>query len=77
MRYLGKISYGLYIYHFPIIWFVMRIRDLGLSETQAKPLVFIIAFIATLAAASISYRFLERPLLNLKDRFFALKPGPL
>jgi len=77
MRYLGKISYGLYIYHFPIIWFVTRIRDFGLSETQAKPLVFIIAFIATLAAASISYHFLERPLLNLKDRFFALKPGPL
>ena len=25
MRYLGKISYGLYVYHYPIIWFVGRI----------------------------------------------------
>jgi peptidoglycan/LPS O-acetylase OafA/YrhL len=74
MRYLGKISYGLYIYHFPIIWFATRIRDLGLSETQAKPLIFIIAFIVTLTAASISYYLLEKSLLNLKDRFFALKP---
>ena len=77
MRYLGKISYGLYIYHFPVIWFSTRIRDLGLSERDAKPLVFVIAFIVTLLLASLSYRFLEKPLLNLKDRFFSLKPDSI
>jgi peptidoglycan/LPS O-acetylase OafA/YrhL len=74
MRYLGKISYGLYVYHFPIVWFVGRIRDFNLSETVAKPLTALIAFFATLIVASISYQALEKPLLNLKDRFFSLKP---
>lgn len=74
MRYLGKISYGLYVYHFSVIWFSSRIRDFGLSEAAAKPLTAIIAFIVTLGIASLSYRFMEKPLLNLKDRFFSLKP---
>jgi peptidoglycan/LPS O-acetylase OafA/YrhL len=74
MRYLGKISYGLYVYHFPIIWFSGRIRDLGLSEMAAKPLTAIIAFAATFGIASLSYHFMEKPLLDLKDRFFSLKP---
>lgn len=75
MRYLGKISYGLYVYHFPMIWFSARIRDLGLSEMAAKPLTALIAFIATLMVASLSFHLMEKPLLNLKDRFFSLKPG--
>jgi peptidoglycan/LPS O-acetylase OafA/YrhL len=74
MRYLGKISYGLYVYHFPVIWFSGRIRDLGLSEASARPLTAVIAFLVTLGMASLSYRFMEKPLLNLKDRFFSLKP---
>jgi len=74
MRYLGKISYGLYVYHFPIIWFSGRIRDFGLSETLAKPVTAILAFLVTLMIASISYHLIEKPILNLKDRFFALKP---
>jgi peptidoglycan/LPS O-acetylase OafA/YrhL len=74
MRYLGKISYGLYVYHFPIIWFSGRIRDLGLSEIFAKPLTAMLAFLATLILASISYYWIEKPILNLKDRFFSLKP---
>jgi peptidoglycan/LPS O-acetylase OafA/YrhL len=73
MRYLGKISYGLYVYHSPLIWFAGRIRDLGVPEPAAKPLTALIAFVATLLVASASYYLLERPVLNLKDRFFSLK----
>lgn len=77
VRYLGRISYGLYVYHFPVIWFSGRIRDLGITdESLAKPLTALIAFIATLAIASASYRFMEYPLLSLKERFFVLKPSP-
>jgi peptidoglycan/LPS O-acetylase OafA/YrhL len=76
LRYLGRISYGLYVYHFPIIWFALRIRDLGLQESLIKPLVAVITFVATLTIASISYSFMEKPLINLKDRFFSLKPNP-
>jgi len=76
LRYLGKISYGSYVYHFPIIWFASRIRDLGMADPYAKPAVTLISFLGTLLLASISYKYLEKPLLNLKDRFFGLKPEP-
>jgi len=74
LRYLGKISYGLYVYHFPIIWFAIRVRDLGVVDPYAKPVIALISFIGTLLVASLNYKYLEKPLLNLKDRFFALKP---
>ena len=73
MQYLGKISYGLYVYHFPIIWFSARVRDLGFAEPMAKVLTAVIAFVATLLIASASYHWMEKPLINLKDRFFSLK----
>jgi len=74
MKYLGKISYGLYVYHFPVIWFSSRVRDLvSIPESVAKPLTALISFIITLLLASMSYRFLEKPMLNLKERFFALR----
>lgn len=70
MRYLGRISYGLYVYHYPLIWFVGRIGDLGVNPSYLKPLTALLAFCASLAMASASYFLLERPALNLKDRFF-------
>jgi peptidoglycan/LPS O-acetylase OafA/YrhL len=73
LRYLGKISYGLYVYHFPIVWFSGRIADLDIAPPLMKPLTALIAFAATLLVASLSYHFMERPIINLKDRFFPLK----
>ena len=73
VRYLGKISYGLYVYHFPIVWFSGRIADLGVKEPLLKPLSALIAFAATLLLASLSYSLMEKPLLNLKERFFSIR----
>jgi len=72
IRYLGKISYGLYVYHLPIIWFVLDIEDLGIINKSAlKPIATVIAFFVTLLMASVSYHFMEKPLLNLKYQFFS------
>jgi peptidoglycan/LPS O-acetylase OafA/YrhL len=73
LSYLGKISYGLYIYHFAIIWFVRRIRDLDIAEPIAKPLTFVISAVLVYFVASISYKYFEKPILDLKDRFFPLR----
>ncbi len=43
-QYLGKISYGLYIYHFPMIWLVGLLREYGLPEESASPYIFILSF---------------------------------
>ncbi len=73
LRYLGKISYGLYIYHFPIVWFSVRILEMVIPDEFMKPASAVIAFLVTILIASLSFYLMERPITNLKDRFFALK----
>jgi peptidoglycan/LPS O-acetylase OafA/YrhL len=71
LRYLGKISYGLYVYHLPVIWFSVRVRDLeGMEATPRLPLYFL-AFVVTILISSISYHIFEAPLIRLKDRVAA------
>jgi peptidoglycan/LPS O-acetylase OafA/YrhL len=64
LRYTGKISYGLYLYHWPIF-------ILGESLKIHLPFhLYAAALIALIyAAAVISYEFVEKPFLRLKDRF--------
>lgn len=72
LRYLGKISYGMYVYHLTLIWFVWNLVD---ERTQGGTeyywIKLVIALFATILVSTLSYYFLERPTLNLKDRFFA------
>jgi len=71
LRAIGTISYGMYLLHM-IVMNVAR-RVVGLTHLDAprlEPLlVFALALPLTIAAASLSYRFLEQPFLRLKDRF--------
>jgi peptidoglycan/LPS O-acetylase OafA/YrhL len=73
VRYLGRISYGLYVYHQPITWFAFEVRELGLDAGTTQLVAAIIAFFGTLLVASASYHFMEKPILNLKDRFFPIR----
>lgn len=70
LKYIGKISYGLYVYHYGVIWFMLRMRDLGMREEFVKPLSAIAGFLITFILASLTYRFIEIPFLQLKDKFF-------
>jgi peptidoglycan/LPS O-acetylase OafA/YrhL len=74
---LGKISYGLYVYHMGTIYLIYRSLGplLKFSPPWAKFSLMLLEFAATFMLASLSYRFLERPLLNLKDKYFALPKG--
>jgi peptidoglycan/LPS O-acetylase OafA/YrhL len=61
LRWTGRISYGLYLWHMPIIL---------LSADIANPwLRNLTAITGTFAVASLSYYFLELPFLRLKGRF--------
>jgi peptidoglycan/LPS O-acetylase OafA/YrhL len=60
--YLGSISYGVYLWHDPLLHFVENFSERWYFRI---PVVFIVAPII----AAISYRYLERPALALKHRF--------
>lgn len=67
--YLGRISYGLYVFHILgllISDYAVTHQTSSLSR-YAFRLLFALA--ATIAMAAISYRWLETPFLNLKQRF--------
>ena len=62
--YLGKISFGLYVFHVAAIRLVQVV-----SPSLTGPLVLVIAFALTVAAAALSYKYLESPFLRMKNRF--------
>ena len=77
MKYLGKISYGLYVYHFSLIYFISRIQDLiSVTPDQAQLMTAVLSFPASVLMASLTYKFLEKPVLSLKDKYFSL-PRPV
>ena len=67
LAYLGKISYGLYVYHFFAIYSASALVKSGLPGLWRVhgPLAFGI----TVALAALSWRFLESPINSLKKRF--------
>lgn len=77
LAYIGKISYGLYVYHLGIIFLIYRLLgpSINLPPPWTKFTLALVEFAATFVAASLSYRFLEKPFLNFKDKYFALPKG--
>lgn len=63
LLYVGRISYGLYLWHFVVFWLVRQNVDF---HPYAR---WLLQVAASLVVAAISYRYLERPFLRLKDRF--------
>lgn len=61
--YLGAISYSLYLWHWPVLAFL---RNLTSAELPAAGAIGAVA--VTLALASLSYHFVERPFLSDRAR---------
>ena len=66
--YLGQISYGLYLYHKPIPFFV-NIALIKLGAHVNAFLLFCISLILTVGIAHLSFSIMEKRLIELKGRF--------
>ncbi|MEZ6047190.1 MAG: hypothetical protein R3C11_16740 [Planctomycetaceae bacterium] len=75
MTYLGKISYGLYVYHYhvhAVLDKIVFLLGITLPESDIVTM-FVYGAGATLVAA-LSWHFFEKPLNNMK-RHFPMSPG--
>ncbi|HEV2132787.1 MAG TPA: acyltransferase [Terracidiphilus sp.] len=73
---LGKISYGLYVYH--LLVYSLLLDVLGRAHSVAGwCLLIALSLLLTIAAAKLSYVFLESPFLRLKRRFEILHTRPV
>lgn len=57
LRGLGKISYGVYLYHWPLLWWLTTTRT-GLDPMPRLTLVAALS----IGVATVSYRFVEQPI---------------
>lgn len=74
LEYLGRISYGFYMFHVMCIVFTIHMLDkyIGLSKditTIQHILLYGISFMLTVAVSSLSYHIFEKAFIRLKDKF--------
>ena len=72
LTYLGRISYGLYVYHFFILWAMRQVVRVVLPDSPdlAGLARMVCAFGLTVAVSMASYALIEAPMLRLKDKHF-------
>ncbi len=68
VRHVGAVSYGAYLLHVSAITAIKGLLPAGMRQA---PVVFVLATAVTIVAASLAYRYFERPFLQLRDRFRA------
>jgi peptidoglycan/LPS O-acetylase OafA/YrhL len=70
LQYLGRISYSLYLIHYPISWIVVGFGFwLTGDNARAAILWLLLALALSIGAADLLYRFVEAPSVRLARRF--------
>jgi peptidoglycan/LPS O-acetylase OafA/YrhL len=70
--YVGKISYGIYVIH-PLLIFLSsyayRMLNIDLPIWLQSSIIYIYTIVATIIVANLSYNYVEKPFLKLKNKF--------
>jgi len=77
LMYLGKISFGLYIFHYAILSVVSAaIKKLHFNAAVQLFLIYITTALLAVLVASVSYHYFEKPFLRFKSRFTFVRSRP-
>ena len=68
LRRVGKISYGMYLLHIPLL----ALAAFLLHSNAASIPLFAVEVVLTIVAADLSFRFFESPILRLKRQYSAV-----
>lgn len=71
ITYLGTLSYGLYMYHFPLQYLIVfLLHRAGFPEGDGyNVILYAGTLLGSFGLAALSYRYYERLFLHLKGRF--------
>lgn len=82
LNYLGKILYGLYIFHIIGIYLAFDFYKSNIVTKNYNPkdlnsLVFFTGLLITMILAALSYQWVEKPFLKFKERFGVVRSHPI
>jgi peptidoglycan/LPS O-acetylase OafA/YrhL len=69
MRFIGRISYGIYLYHFLILWIMLEFAPELPGIAESGVVRFVVCGGLTIAMAIASWFLLERPINDYKSHF--------
>lgn len=76
LNYLGKISYGLYVYHIIFIHICYKYclaNNIKIDSFLSIGITFVITFGGSVLLSILSYHYFEKPFLSLRDRITKAK----
>lgn len=78
-RFLGNLSYGIYMYHFVVIALLIgTFKQLNIvvdNSVLSQLIVYSLSILATILVSWLSYTFIEKPFLKLKHKFSVINSG--
>ena len=72
LNFLGKISYGIYVYHMPLIY-VLSVLFKSIDIKANYLIITATVLFLTIGISYLSYTYFENPFLRLKEKFAVIK----
>lgn len=76
LGWLGMISYGIFLWHFPVMLGLVDLGVVGWWPAEAYPVLVLTTLAVTIPCAALSYYAVERPLMRWK-RSRSADPAPV